>query len=66
MSDRFYVTKKGGIHDTDAEFPGEGLLIAFEGTAEKGPWYNAWSFSDTQIERWLARGYIKFMEKKVE
>lgn len=65
MSDQFYVTKTGGIKDTDAEFPGEGLLVALEGTAEKGPWYNSWQFSDTQIERWITRGFIKFMDEEV-
>jgi hypothetical protein len=29
-----------------------------EGSAEKGPWYNAFEFSDMQIEFYVAKGWI--------
>lgn len=59
MSDQFYVKKAGGIKEN-------GEIVALEGTKEKGPWYHAWQFSDPQIERWLAKGCIEFMDKEVE
>ena len=60
MSDQFYCSKPGGIKDSD------GLLIVLEGTAEKGPWYNAFQFSDIQIARWAFYGWIRFAEKEVK
>lgn len=72
MSDQFYVTKPGGIKRGDGPGPKDlsknvnNEHVAFEGTAEKGPWYNAYAFSDIQIEFWQAKGWIEFMEKKVE
>jgi hypothetical protein len=55
MSDQFYCTRVGGIEIN-------GLLEILEGTAEKGPWYNAWEFSDSQIDDWLKRDWIKFRD----
>jgi hypothetical protein len=63
MSTKFYCQKKGGIHRGD--FGPKSLskneneeLIIMEGTAEKGPWYNAFEFSDMQIEFYVAKGWI--------
>lgn len=58
-SDQFYCSKSGGIKDH------EGQLIVLEGTAESGPWYNAFQFSDDQIEKWSFAGWIRFIEKDV-
>ena len=71
MSDQFYCKKKGGIHRGDGPGPKSlsknenAELIIMEGTAEKGPWYNGFQISDSQIEYWEARGWIEFMEKEV-
>jgi hypothetical protein len=68
MSDQFYCVKKGGVHKGDF-LKGTGEeeeQIMMEGTKEKGPWYNAFEFSDKQIEKCLANGWIEFMDKKVE
>lgn len=58
VSEQFYCSRVGGIKV-------DGLLRILEGTVEKGPWYNAWEFSDTQIESWQKRGWIQFLQKKV-
>lgn len=68
VSDLFYCVKKGGVHKGDF-LKGTGEeeeQIMMEGTKEKGPWYNAFQFSDTQIEKCLAQGWIEFMDIKVE
>lgn len=69
MSDQFYCKKVGGVHKGDF---GEGSgkneraeLVIMEGTREKGPWYNAFEFSDKQIEKCLAQGWIEFMTEEV-
>ena len=71
MTDQFYCVKPGGIHRGDlgpkSTSPNENEeLIILEGSAEEGPWYNAFQFSDEQIEYYLDRNWIKFMDKKVE
>jgi len=70
MSDQFYCTKKGGIHKGDfLKGTGEDEeLLIMEGTKEKGPWYNGWpgEFSDMMIERCIDKGWIEFMDRKVE
>ena len=72
MTEQFYVTKKGGIHRGDGPGPKDlsqnvnDELVAIEGTKEKGPWFIADVFSDAQIEYWQAKGWIAFMEKKVD
>lgn len=71
MSDQFFCTKQGGIHRGD--FGPKNVsqnvndeLIILEGTAEKGPWYSTLEFSDEQVEYYLSKNWIKFMDKKVE
>lgn len=71
MSDQFYCTKPGGIHrgDFGPKSPSSNVneeLIILVGDAEKGPWYNAFQFSDEQIEYYMSKNWIKFMTKKVE
>jgi hypothetical protein len=58
---QFYCIKNGGIKDPETQ-----ELRILEGTAEKGPWYNAEQFSDYEIGRWTKMGYIKIMEKEVK
>lgn len=71
MSDQFYCIKPGGIHRGDfgpkslSQNVNEEQIIS-SGTADLGPWYNAFEFSDEQIEYYSAKGWIKFMDKKVE
>jgi hypothetical protein len=69
-SNQFYCAKKGGVHRGDfLKGTGEDEeLLLFEGTKEKGPWYTDWpgEFSDVMIEKCIDRGWVKFMEKKVE
>jgi len=70
MSDQFYVTKKSGVKRGDiVKGTGEDEeQLLTEGTKEKGPWYNKSDFRDRQrlIDTCLERGWIEFMEKKVE
>ena len=71
MSDQFYCIRPGGIRRGD--FGPKNIspnvneeLIILEGSEAEGPWYNAFQFSDEQIEYYLDRNWIKFMTKKVE
>ena len=71
MSDQFYCIKPGGIHRGD--FGTKSLsqnvndeLIILEGNEAEGPWYNAFQFSDEQIEYYLSKKWIVFMTTKVE
>jgi len=63
MSQKFYCQKKGGIHRGDfgpkrlSKNENEELII-LEGTADKGPWYKAFQFSDEQIEFYVAKGWL--------
>jgi hypothetical protein len=57
MEGEFYCVKPGGIKLDSS-------LIIMEGTKEKGPWYPAYQFSDTQIAKWADRGWIFFREAK--
>lgn len=71
MSAQFFCTKKGGIHKGDFGLKSmssnvNAELIIMEGTKEKGPWYNAFDFSDEQIEYYSMKGWIEFKEKAVE
>lgn len=61
MSDQFWCSKKGGIKDPD-----DGCLYVLEGSAEKGPWYNARQFTNDQIAKWAFHGWIRFMEIEVK
>jgi hypothetical protein len=66
MSDKFFCTKKGGIRGGDfgPKTVSENVnneLIVLEGTRDKGPWYNAFEFSDEQIEFYKAKGWIEFV-----
>jgi hypothetical protein len=36
--------------------------LLFEGTKEKGPWYNPSQFSEEEIKRWERKGWIKYTE----
>jgi hypothetical protein len=54
---KFYVAKKGGIHVKDAG--GESIYKLFEGTKEKGPWYESSQFPDYYVKKWTDRGDIK-------
>ncbi len=67
MSEKFYCTKKGGIRrgDFGPKNVSENVnneLVVLEGTKDKGPWYNAFEFSDEQIEFYRAKGWIEFVE----
>lgn len=57
---QFFCKKPGGYKVKDAG--GEVRVDLMEGTREKGPWYQAWSFSDEQIEKWLAKGIIEMVD----
>jgi hypothetical protein len=60
MSGKFFCKRPGGWKVRDAG--GEILVNLLEGTREKGPWYQAFQFSDEQIERWLAKGIIEMVD----
>lgn len=60
MSGKFYCKKPGGYRRMDAG--GEVQVDLLEGTREKGPFYQAWQFSDEQLERWLAKGIIEMVD----
>jgi hypothetical protein len=57
MSGDFYCTRKGGIKIDEN-------LTILEGTNQKGPWYPVYQFSDEQLEKWRARGWIAMREAK--
>lgn len=60
MSDKFFCKKPGGYRVKDGG--GEVRVHLLEGTADKGPWYHAWQYSDEQVEKWLEDGIIEFVE----
>lgn len=65
MSDQFYCIKKGGVLKGDI-LKGTGEeeeLLIMEGTKEKGPWYNAFAFSDQIMNKCAENGWIEFMDK---
>lgn len=54
---KFFVVKKGGIHVKDAG--GDSIYDLFEGTKEKGPWYESNQFPEQYMKKWTDRGDIK-------
>lgn len=54
---KFYVDKKGGIRVKDAG--GETIYHLFEGTKEKGPWYESGQYPEFYVKMWMERGDIK-------
>jgi hypothetical protein len=68
MSDQFYCIKKGGVLQGDI-LKGTGedeKILIMEGTKEKGPWMNAFAFSDQIMEKCIDMGWIEFMDKEVK
>lgn len=59
MSGKFFCTKPGGYKVVDGG--GEVRVHLLEGSREKGPFYDAWQYSDDQIERWLKKGIIEVL-----
>lgn len=57
---KFYCKRPGGWKVKDAG--GEVITRLLEGTREKGPWYNAFEFSDEQLEIWVTKGIIEMVE----
>lgn len=60
MSEKFYCKRKGGWKVRDSG--GAVVEQLLEGTAEKGPWYLTWQFSDHRIEEWLKMGIIEMVD----
>lgn len=57
---KFFCKKPGGYQVKDGG--GAVQVHLFEGTREKGPWYQLWEYSDEQIERWLAKDIIEVVD----
>jgi hypothetical protein len=60
MTGKFYCKREGGWTVKDGG--GEVLVHLLEGSREKGPFYQAYEFSDEQLERWTAKGIIEMVD----
>ncbi len=54
IAGKFFCKRPGGYQ--------EGPVDLKEGTKERGPFYQAWAFSDTQIEKWMDKGIIEMVD----